>query len=60
LAIAPASKRTDGQQFWLRALKPSYSSTTVARVFGSVRAPRASCTSALGSSTPALKIPRGR
>jgi hypothetical protein len=54
------SKPTDGQQFWLAAVSPSYNSSVVARTFGSVREPRASCTSAFGSSAPALKIPRGR
>ncbi len=48
--IASTSKRNDGQRFWLRASRPSKSSMTVARVFGSRRAPLRNSTSALGSS----------
>jgi hypothetical protein len=54
------SKASDPMRFWLDAASPSKSSITVARVFGSRRAPSRSSTSALGSSTPAEKMPRGR
>ena len=47
-------------QFWPAALTPSNSSTRVARAFGSVCSRLPSCTSALGSSAPAPKTPRGR
>ena len=58
--IAPASKASDGQRFWLHASSPSYSSATVARVLASRRAPLRSSTSAFGSSDPAVRTPRGR
>ena len=57
---AITSKASDGQRFWLAATSPSNSSTTVARVFGSRRAPSRNSTSAFGSSGPAVKMPRGR
>jgi hypothetical protein len=58
--IAMASNRKLGQRFWLVASSPSNSSATVARVFGSCRAPVRSSTSAFGSSDPAEIGPRGR
>jgi hypothetical protein len=57
---AMKSKASDGQRFWLFAFRPLKSSTTVARVFGSLRAPLRRVTRALGSSTPAENRPLGR
>ena len=37
--MAPKSKATEGQQFWLVASKPSTNSTVVAITLGSVLAP---------------------
>jgi hypothetical protein len=42
------------------AVKPGTKGTSVMRALGTVRSPSNNCTSALGSSTPALKMPRGR
>jgi hypothetical protein len=39
LFIAPTSKDTDGQQFWLFATNPSTNSTSVATALGSVSSP---------------------
>ena len=39
LFIAPKSKDTEGQQFWLFATNPSTNSTVVAIALGSVLAP---------------------
>ena len=36
MLIAPKSKETDGKQFWLFAVSPSTSSTSVAKALGSV------------------------
>jgi len=55
-----ASNLSDGQRFWLCASSPSNTSTVVARVLGSRRAPLRSSTSAFGSSDPAAIGPRGR
>ena len=59
--IAPTSKASEGQRFWLVASRPSRSSWMVARVFGSKRpGPRRVPMSAFGSSEPAETTPRGR
>ena len=59
--IAPTSRFSEGQWFWLVVLRPSKTSSTVARVFGSKRPlPRSVPTSAFGSSEPAERMPRGR
>ena len=57
--IAPKSKDTEGQQFWLVATNPSTNSTVVAIALGSVLAPLYNWTWALGSSTPAPVNPLG-
>jgi len=56
----PPPRPLSGQRFWLLASRPSYNSTVVERVLGSRRAPERNSTSALGSSEPAVKMPRGR
>ena len=61
LLIAPKSKFTVGQQFWLSALNPSKISICVALMFGSVLPfPLITWTSAFVSSAPELNIPLGR
>jgi hypothetical protein len=58
--IASASKRNEGQRFWLRATMPSNTSCTVARTLGVWLVAPTISTSAFGSSDPAVRIPRGR
>lgn len=58
--IAYLSCSSDGCAFTLVATRPWYSSISVARAFGTVYGPVSSCTTAFGSATSAVTIPRGR
>ena len=57
---APISNSTEGQAFCEAALSPSTSSNWVALMLGSLRGSSPTWTRALGSSAPAVTMPRGR